>query len=281
VNALLEATPALTRMQVALERIQALGLAAQEPSAPSQDLPPEPLRRLTLRGVMHRHHHEDDPQAFALGPISLELRPFELVFLVGGNGSGKTTLAKLLVGLYEPHAGEVYYNETLVGDAQREVYRQSFSAVFSDFHVFQSLLGQDEWQLDTRARELLEALDLDHKLTIERGVLSTTALSSGQQKRLALLAAWLEDRPVYVFDEWAADQDPAYKEVFYGRVLPALKARGKAVLVITHDDRFFHLADRCLKLESGVLVEQPEARLPVRSPRADAPAATGVATGER
>jgi putative ATP-binding cassette transporter len=59
------------------------------------------------------------------------------------------------------------------------------------------------------------------------------------------------DRPIYVFDEWASDQDPAFKQIFYGDILPALKARGKAVIVISHDDRYYRVADRIVKLERG------------------------------
>jgi putative ATP-binding cassette transporter len=88
-------------------------------------------------------------------------------------------------------------------------------------------------------------------VTVRNGVLSTTELSQGQRRRLALLSAYLENRPVYIFDEWAADQDPAYREIFYTRLLPELKARGKTVVVITHDDRYFSLGDRVIKLEYG------------------------------
>jgi putative ATP-binding cassette transporter len=95
-----------------------------------------------------------------------------------------------------------------------------------------------------------------------RGTLSTTALSQGQRKRLALLTAYLEDRPFYVFDEWAADQDPTFKEVFYRQLLPGLKDAGKTVLVISHDDRYFHLADRVLRLESGKLLPPEAPALP-------------------
>jgi putative ATP-binding cassette transporter len=64
----------------------------------------------------------------------------------------------------------------------------------------------------------------------------------------------LEDRPIFVFDEWAADQDPIFKEVFYRKILPDLKAQGKAVLVITHDDRYFSEADRVIALCDGEMV---------------------------
>jgi putative ATP-binding cassette transporter len=191
---------------------------------------------------------------FLLGPIDLRLRRGELVFLVGGNGSGKTTLAKLLVGLYAPAAGEVRLNGRPVGDNEREHYRQMFSAIFADGHLFDRLLGMKLAQL-ADAQAYLALLQLGHKVRTEGGQLSTTELSHGQRKRLALLTAYLEDRPVYVFDEWAADQDPGFKDVFYTRLLPELKGRGKAVLVISHDERYFHVADRVVRLDSGTLQE--------------------------
>jgi putative ATP-binding cassette transporter len=126
--------------------------------------------------------------------------------------------------------------------------------IFSDFHLFDSLLGLEPAGLDERAREYLRVLKLEGKVTVEDGRFSTVALSRGQQKRLALLTAYLEDRPVNVFDEWAADQDPAFKEFFYRRLLPELAARGKAVVVITHDDRYFDAAHRLVKLDYGRIV---------------------------
>jgi len=207
--------------------------------------------------VTHTYHREQSEYNFVLGPVNLSLRPGELVFLVGGNGSGKTTLAKLLVGLYQPESGTICLNGQPVTDANREAYRQLFSVVFSDFYVFEQLLGLVTPELDTQARYYLIRFHLDHKVRVTEGVLSTTELSQGQRKRLALLNAYLEDRPCYVFDEWAADQDPLFKELFYTRLLPELQARGKLVVVITHDDKYFHLADRLLKLEDGRLDENP------------------------
>jgi putative ATP-binding cassette transporter len=266
-EALLEAIPALSRTRVSLERMHGVGATSPRGlavPAPGRSVPA--LASVALAGATHRYRRDDEDGLFQLGPISLELRTGEIVFLAGGNGSGKTTLAKLLVGLYEPDAGAVLANDTPVSAAERDDYRQNFSAVFSDFHLFDSLLGQTRTALDERAKELLAALDLGHKVSIVDGVFSTTQLSRGQQKRLALLVAVLEDRAIYVFDEWAADQDPVYKDVFYRRVLPELKARGKAVFAITHDDAYFHLADRFLTLDQGRL------RAPGPTPRAMAPA---------
>jgi putative ATP-binding cassette transporter len=173
------------------------------------------------------------------------------VFVVGGNGSGKSTFLKVLTGLYPPQHGEIWLGDTRVSDRTREWYREHFSVVFTDCFVFDTLLGLDASGLDVAATQYLQLLQLDRRVSLRGGELSTTALSQGQRKRLALLTAYLEDRPFYVFDEWAAEQDPQYKDVFYSKLLPDLRQRGKAVVVITHDDRYFHLSDRIVKLEEG------------------------------
>ena len=151
-------------------------------------------------------------------------------------------------------------------DENREFYRQHFSVVFSDFYLFESLLGLDSPELDEQARNYLAQLQLTHKVEVKDGALSTTDLSQGQRKRLALLTAYLEDRPIYVFDEWAADQDPLFKEVFHYQLLPELKAKGKTVLVISHDDRYYHVADHIIKLEYGKIdYDQNVAELEVKA----------------
>ncbi|WP_235209185.1 cyclic peptide export ABC transporter [Methylobacter sp. BBA5.1] len=256
-TALMDGLPVFANGAIALKKIEALGCDASEPeSAKSNDaLPFAHPAVLQLSSVTHRYHREDEDRAFTLGPLDLTLQPGELVFLTGGNGSGKTTLALLLVGLYAPEQGDIRLGGQRITDANRETYRQQFSAVFSDFYLFDSLLGFAGKELDAEARIYLARLQLDHKVRIENGEFSTLDLSQGQRKRLALLVAYLEDRPFYLFDEWAADQDPVFKKIFYTEILPALKAKGKTVAVILHDDNYFHVADRCLKIEDGMLCE--------------------------
>jgi putative ATP-binding cassette transporter len=250
--------PILGRGQVGLRAVEDLGLSLEARNgngdAGAADLPaPACCDVLELLGVTHDYDDRSD-DSFRLGPVSLTLSRGELVFVVGGNGSGKTTLAKILVGLYAPATGEVRFNGLPVADCDQ--YRQFFSSVFTEAYLFDRLLGMPMNRLDEGARDYLARLELGEKVRIEDGRLSTTDLSQGQRKRLALLTAYLEDRPVYVFDEWAADQDPRFKEVFYTRLLPELKARGKAVLVVTHDEQYFHVADRVVRLDYGKL--QPE-----------------------
>ena len=223
-------------------------------------------RHLVLKDVTHRYRREQEDDSFLLGPINLTLEPGDLLFLVGGNGSGKTTLAKILMGIYAPEGGLQLLDGEPVTGANRDAYRQLFSVVFSDFFLFDSLLGLEGPGLDERAADYLRSLHLDRKVKVEEGKLSTLDLSQGQRKRLALLTAYLEDRPIYLFDEWAADQDPEFKEVFYRQMLPELKARGKTVIVISHDDRYFDVADRIVKLEDGHLAAHPASAQLASSP---------------
>ena len=247
----------LGRASVALRKIEELGLSLSRSSENDVSIALDvefKFERLELIGVTHSYQSENEAHDFIIGPLDLSFAAGELVFIVGGNGSGKTTFAKLLAGLYLPETGELRLNNEPVTDTNREFYRQFFSVVFSDFFLFDNLLGVLEVKLDARASDYLEQLQLQHKVEVKDGKLSTTELSQGQRKRLALLTAYLEDRPVYVFDEWAADQDPLFKTVFYERLLLDLKARGKTVLVITHDDRYYHIADRIIKLDDGQVV---------------------------
>src|SRR5215213_35497 len=249
--------PSISRANIALQKVESMGLSlaanTKEKEAAETSEKSPAWQTVELRGVAHTYYREAENSNFTLGPIDLTLTPGELVFITGGNGSGKTTLAKLLIGLYAPEEGELRINGEPVTDENRDWYRQHFTVVFSDFFLFDSLLGLEAPKLDEKAREYLLKLQLNHKLDVKEGVLSTTQLSQGQRKRLALLTAYLEDRSIYLFDEWAADQDPTFKQIFYHSLLPELKARGKTVIIISHDDRYYDVADRLIKLEDGKL----------------------------
>ena len=281
--AIIGALPAVARGQVALEQIQELGLAmsagtppdggtsAEGGTPPVATLAPAPTGREPLVEMQQVGFQYEDTaggdRGFALGPIDFSLYPGELVFVVGGNGSGKSTFVKILCGLYAPQSGELRASGQLVEEAGRAAYRERFAVVFSDCFLFGKLLGLDSPEVEPSARQYLQLLQMDHKVNIRDRQFSTTELSTGQRKRLALITAYLEDRPVYVFDEWAADQDPDYKDVFYRKLLPDLRNRGKAVVVITHDDRYFHLGSRVVQLEDGRIAEDPRpARLRATSP---------------
>ncbi|MGF1523590.1 MAG: cyclic peptide export ABC transporter [Leptolyngbyaceae cyanobacterium] len=251
---LIQQLPALANANVSIQKVKEMGLTLSqntELETVVRQAPQSNWQRLELSQVSHAYQSEEANHAFTVGPLDLTIKVGELVFIVGGNGSGKSTLAKLITGLYVPNLGELRLDGHPITDNNREWYRQHFSTVFSDFYLFERLIGDEDLKLDAQAQKYLKTLELDKKVVVEKGQLSTVALSQGQRKRLALLTAYLEDRPIYLFDEWAADQDPVFRQIFYTQLLPELKQRGKTVLVISHDDHYFHLADRIVKLDYG------------------------------
>jgi len=197
-------------------------------------------------------HKNEKGETFTVGPINLNIPRGELVFFVGGNGSGKTTAAKMLCGLYSHFKGQVYLNGKPLDNVESPKFTQLFSTIFSDFYLFDNIKPKSGVPIsDEEVRTLIQELDLAEVLSVEKGVFSTTDLSLGQRKRLALLQALIEDSEIYVLDEWAAEQDPESREKFYKVILPKMKARGKTVIVVTHDDRYFSVADKLVKFEYG------------------------------
>ena len=253
--------PVLGRAQVSLQRVQAL-IPTLERDGDDGDSRPVPIKPLAIRdsicleGVTFTYREGDDDAGFLLGPVDLTLRPGELVVLSGGNGSGKTTLVKLVAGLYQPESGEVRVDGHRLGDEDREAYHQLFSIVFADGHVFRDFFGLGADGIAKLARDGLERLGLASVVSVRGSTFSTLDLSMGQRRRLALLGALLEDRPVCIFDEWAANQDLSFKQIFYHKLLPELRAAGKALLVISHDESHFDIADRVIRIQDGRVFEE-------------------------
>lgn len=212
------------------------------------------------------YRYDDSVDSFELGPVDLEVFKGEITFIVGGNGSGKSTLCKLMALHYSPTAGEIHFGDVKIDYDSLNSGRQYISAIFSDYYLFDRLLGSLSEVDEELVNRYLSELEIERKVSIQNGRFSTLALSDGQKKRMALLVAFLEDRDIYVFDEWAADQDPVFKRVFYHNILPELKARGKAVVVISHDDRYFSVADQILIMEDGKLIRTERPRLKLCEP---------------
>jgi len=206
---------------------------------------------IELRGATYVYSSEEEP-CFTLGPIDLEVRRGETLFIVGENGSGKTTLVKLLLGLYPPTSGEILVDGAPVTNENRDAFRQRFSAVFFDYCLFDDVAMDSENA--EAATDYLARMELSAKTAIVDGLFSITALSAGQRKRLALVSAYAEGRPVMVLDEWAAEQDPTFRRAFYSEILPDLKRRGKTMICVSHDDRYFDAADRVVHITDGKIV---------------------------
>ncbi len=224
------------------------GLDSEEEQAPLQ--PIESFQEIRMDDVAFSYMDQEKRVLFHLGPINLSIKPGEIVFLVGGNGCGKSTLLKLLSGLYYPMTGVLCVDGDIMSKPIYPSYRELFSLIFTDFHLFDRLYGLGEVDSE-KVNDLIKLMDLDKKTQFLDGKFTETNLSTGQRKRLALITAFLEDKPVYIFDEVAADQDPQFRAYFYNELLLDLRKRGKTVIAATHDDNYFHVADRVLKMEYG------------------------------
>ncbi|MBN3724547.1 cyclic peptide export ABC transporter [Burkholderia sp. Ac-20379] len=258
VDTLASSLPALSQARISFKRIAELSAQFATREARLLDgaapAPVAELREIELRQASWAFPAVGDQAPFRLGPIDLKIERGDMLFVIGENGSGKTTLIKLLLGLYEAGQGQLLLNGEPVQADGMDAYRQLYSAVFADYHLFEDLVVHDAALL-ARAQAYLEQLEIAHKVKIEDGVFSTIDLSTGQRKRLALVHAMLEQRPVMMFDEWAADQDPTFRRVFYTVFLPELKRQGKTLIVVSHDDRYFHVADRVIRIERGQIIQ--------------------------
>ncbi|MBK5542598.1 cyclic peptide export ABC transporter [Pseudomonas sp. TH05] len=256
---LISTLPIISKAQIAFRRIAEL---SKQFSSPEQHLllsdssqPSMAMHSLELNEVNYTFPRVPGSEPFHLGPVNLRIEQGDIIFIVGENGCGKTTLIKLLLGLYAPQSGNIALNDQVITAQTRDDYRQLFTTIFADYYLFDDLIQGDQ-RIPDDAGRYLKRLEIDHKVSINDGVFSTTDLSTGQRKRLALVSAWLEERPVLVFDEWAADQDPTFRRIFYTELLPDLKRLGKTIIVISHDDRYFDVADQLVRMHAGKVITE-------------------------
>lgn len=256
------AIPALARAGTAIDNIYTLEKDLKQNQneteifAESQPLMDEPFASIECRGLSFSYPHgpNNGHDAFQIQPFNFRVQAGEIVFIVGGNGSGKSTFLKLLTSLYEPAAGTILWNDRPVTPDRLASYRNLFTPIFTDFHLFKRILGVPDLD-ENQVRELIARMDLVGKTDVKDRRLTQTDLSTGQKKRLALILAKLDNRPIYIFDEWAADQDPTFRRFFYTQLLPEIKSQGHTVIAVTHDDSYFASADRVLKMEYGRFLE--------------------------
>ena len=251
VEVILKAVPVITRANFAIDELESvenfLRDALRPEAAPENG---EEFERIDIEDLRYSYFDPDGARSFTMGPTSLHITRGEMLFLVGGNGSGKSTLVKALTRLYEPESGSILRDRVPVDETNVADYRALFSGVFSDFHLFDRLYGLQHVP-EAEVNALLEDLGIAHKTQYRDGMFTNTNLSTGQRKRLALAVALLENRPILVLDELAADQDPEFRQRFYSELLPKWKSEGRTLVIVSHEDQYFHVADRTLVLVDG------------------------------
>jgi len=255
-NAMVSAIPIFARANIAIENLYGLESRLDEAGrAFKTDSPVLPenitvFNEIRFENISFSYFDKYNTPLFTVGPVTLSVRKGEIVFIVGGNGSGKSTFLKLLTGLYYPISGNIKIDGQDIDKMLYPSYRELFSVIFGDFHLFRRLYGLDIINED-KIRELLKIMGLDKKTAVIDGEFTNTDLSTGQRKRIAMIVSLLDDKPILVFDEWAADQDSEFRKYFYEVLLKELKNQGKTVIAVSHDDRYFHFADRVFKMEFG------------------------------
>ncbi|TWF40666.1 putative ATP-binding cassette transporter/putative ATP-binding cassette transporter [Chitinophaga polysaccharea] len=211
---------------------------------------------IRFKEVTFEYYDERRAETFRLKPLTLDIKKGESIFITGGNGSGKSTFVNLLTGLYVPHTGTIALNGQVITESTYPGYRNRIAAIFTDSILFnENYDGLDLAPDNERLMFWLRKMELENIVTFDNEKKSIKAdLSKGQQKRLALIYIMLEDKDVIVLDEWAAEQDPVFRAYFYKKIIPELKQMGKTVIVVTHDDTYFHCGERLIKFDYGNIV---------------------------
>lgn len=256
INLLANALPMFNRVDLAIHDLTQLETEMDAAIAPESTAIQNScfdFDDLHLTDISFSYPSKNDDLVFSVGPFEGTLHRGELLFIIGGNGSGKSTFLKLLTGLYYPSTGAIHVGTALVKHGNYQAYRELFTTVYTDFHLFDKIYGVNNLQAED-VTYWLEKMHLQHKVKYQDGGFTSTSLSTGQRKRLALIAALLEDKPILILDEFAADQDPSFRKYFYEVLLLELKALGKTIIAVTHDDHYFHVADRVLKMDEGKLL---------------------------
>jgi putative ATP-binding cassette transporter len=260
VEAIVSALPLFVRANITVKHLHQLELELDASSKQiasveqTEDKRFFDFKNIQLEEIIFQYRDKQDNQLFHVGPINLTIQQGEILFIVGGNGSGKSTLLKLLTGLYYPSTGVIVVDSEMIDKYNYQAYRELFSIIFTDFHLFDRVYGLptvDEQQLQA----LLQLMELEQKTKYFDGQFTHLNLSTGQKKRLAFIVAVLENKPIYIFDELAADQDPHFRKFFYREVLLDLRNQGKTIIAVTHDDKYFEVADRVLKMDYGQIVD--------------------------
>jgi ATP-binding cassette subfamily B protein len=224
---------------------------------------PELQGDIRFDGVYFRYDGNETP--YVLENISVDIRPGELVAIVGRSGSGKTTLAKLLVGFYPPTEGRLTVDGYDIGVVDKEYYRAQVGYVMQTNLLFSGTIAEniaggsdepDRRRIEEVAKRadahgFISKMPLGYQQVVgERGM----GLSGGQIQRLCIARALYRDPRLLVFDEATSALDSQSESNIIANLNDILK--GRTAVVIAHRLSTIMRADKILVLYEGKIVEQ-------------------------
>ncbi len=254
--------------KAALGRINELLVLRLEPKYPHNQDPFQGKHTVGLRvenvSFAYQLADETDDQSWVLKDLNLDIKPGEKVALVGASGGGKSTLVQVILGMYQPQSGMLYFDGVPVSEIGLDVVREHVAtvlqhpALFNDTVRMNLSLGQtynDEklWQaLDVaQLREVVEAMPEKLNTVVGR---QGVRLSGGQKQRLAIARMVLLDPHVVILDEATSALDASTEAKLHSALRTFLKDR--TTLIIAHRLSAVKQADRVYVFDGGQIIEE-------------------------
>ncbi|MBA2728813.1 MAG: ABC transporter ATP-binding protein [Parachlamydiaceae bacterium] len=216
---------------------------------------------------LKKTYGKNENEVFALKKTDLEVYKHELTLLVGPSGSGKTTLISIIATILTPDEGELILlgqNINNMTENEKSDFRcKNIGIVFQSLYLIPTLTvlenvtlplivaGYSEHEANIRAKELLNYVHLEH-----RSGFSPSTLSKGQQQRIAIIRAMINNSSIIICDEPTSALDHVSGFEIMDFLQNLARQSEKVVLVVTHDSRIFSYADRVITMADGEIIQE-------------------------
>lgn len=259
--------PQASELSLYVEKIRTF-LVYEKKIISEQDLPvPNVPKKIELKNVSFAYN---DHSSNIINHLSMTIRPYQKIALVGYNGAGKTTLTKLLMRLYDAKEGTITLDDVDIKNYNVEAYRDSIGAVFQDYKLYAAtvrenvIMDHKEYGDEEKIYHSLEKSGFRDKLeTLPAGIDSRLTrefdedgvdLSGGESQKLAVARGFYKDTSLIILDEPSSALDPIAEYNLNRFMFEA--ARDKTVIFISHRLSTTRKADRIYMMEQGQIIEE-------------------------